>query len=184
MPTLLQLFWTFLKINAVTFGGGYTITAVLRDEFVQREGIITEEDMLDLTALAQSGPGAMAMNICVLTGYKLRGIRGALVGIISAALPSLVTITIVSYFYNAFRENFFVKGALRGMAGMITGVLFVTTYRMAKNVLMFKPIFSGLIMAGVLLVSYFLKINAALIIVVMGIFGLILFSLIDEDDLK
>lgn len=76
--SLFNLFLTFFRINAITFGGGYTIVAVLRDEFVLRKKLIKEDDMLDLTALAQSGPGAMAINTSVLAGYKLRGMPGAI----------------------------------------------------------------------------------------------------------
>ena len=74
--SLRELFTTFFRINAVTFGGGYTIVPVIRDEFMKKKGLIDEDEMLDIVALAQSGPGAMAISTSLLTGYKLRGVKG------------------------------------------------------------------------------------------------------------
>ena len=182
--SLLELFWTFFKINAITFGGGYTIVAVLRDEFVLNQRRINEDEMLDLTALAQSGPGAMAINTSILTGYKLRGPIGSLVCIVASVLPSLIAITIVSYFYHEFRDNFFVNGALRGMGGMIAGVLVITTYNMGKNVLRSTPIFSASIMMIAFVLSYFFGVNAGIVILIFGALGLILFNIVSEDDLR
>lgn len=179
--SLLELFLTFFRINAITFGGGYTIVAVLRDEFVLRKKLINEEEMLDLTALAQSGPGAMAINTSVLTGYKLRGALGAIVCMLSSVAPCLIIITVVSYFYQEFRSNFFVNAALLGMSGTIAAVLVVTTYNMGKNVLKQRPLFSAIVMATAFVMSYFFSINSGLIILIFGVMGLVLFSIIKEE---
>ena len=96
--SLLELFLTFFRINAITFGGGYTIVVVLRDEFMSKKKIISEDEMLDLVAIAQSGPGAMAINTSVLTGYKLRGPLGALVCMLASVAPCIIIITIISHF--------------------------------------------------------------------------------------
>lgn len=179
--SLLELFLTFFRINAITFGGGYTIVAVLRDEFVLRKKIIEEEEMLDLTALAQSGPGAMAINTSVLTGYKLRGAIGAILCMLASVAPCVIIITVVSYFYQEFRSNFFVNAALLGMSGTIAAVLVVTTYNMGKNVLKQRPVFSGIIMVTAFVMSYILNINSGLIILVFGVMGLVLFSIVKEE---
>ena len=179
--SLLELFLTFFRINAITFGGGYTIVAVLRDEFVLRKEIIDEDEMLDLTALAQSGPGAMAINTSVLTGYKLRGIPGAITCMLASVSPCIIIITIVSYFYQEFRSNFFVNAALLGMSGTIAAVLVVTTYNMGKNVLKQRPLFSAIVMATAFVMSYFFSRNSGLIILIFGVMGLVLFSIIKEE---
>ncbi len=182
--SLLDLFLTFFRINAITFGGGYTIVVVLRDEFVVRKKLISDEEMLNLTALAQSGPGAMAINTSVLTGYRLRGLPGAIICMLSSVLPCLIVITIISYFYQEFKENFFINSALKGMGGVIAGVLVITTINMGIKAMEKTPIFSGLIMAVSFVLSFFLDINSALIIFIFGIFGIVLFSLIKEEDLR
>lgn len=182
--SLWELFITFFKINSITFGGGYTIVIVLRDEFVHNKEIISEDDMLDLTALAQSGPGAMAINTSILTGYKLRGMPGAIVCMLASVLPCIIIITTVSYFYQEFSSNFYVNAALKGMSGVIAAVLVITTYNMGKNIIARKPIFSGTIMAAAFSLSYFLGVNSGLLILIFGIFGLVLFSFISEEALK
>lgn len=182
--SLWELFLTFFRINAITFGGGYTIVAILRDEFVQNKKIIDENEMLDLTALAQSGPGAMAINTSVLTGYKLRGPMGAITCMLASVLPCIIIITIISYFYQEFRSNYYVNAALLGMSGVIAAVLIITTYRMAKNVLRKHPIFSSFVMATAFVLSFIFHINSGLIVLTLGAMGLVLFSIIKEDVLR
>jgi chromate transporter len=178
--SLLELFLTFFRINAITFGGGYTIVAVLRDEFMLRKKIISEEEMLDLVAIAQSGPGAMAINTSVLIGYKLRGVAGAITCMLASVAPCIIVISIISLFYQEFRTNFYINAALMGMSGVISAVLVVTTIGMAKNVLKQRAVLSGGIMIVAFLLSFVFNVNSALIIFGFGILGLILFSVIDE----
>lgn len=178
--SLLELFLTFFRINAITFGGGYTIVAVLRDEFMLRKKIISEEEMLDLVAIAQSGPGAMAINTSVLIGYKLRGVAGAITCMLASVAPCIIVISIISLFYQEFRTNFYINAALMGMSGVISAVLVVTTIGMAKNVLKQRAVLSGGIMIVAFLLSFVFNVNSALIILGFGILGLILFSVIDE----
>lgn len=179
--SLLELFLTFFRINAITFGGGYTIVVVLRDEFMSKKKIISEDEMLDLVAIAQSGPGAMAINTSVLTGYKLRGPLGALVCMLASVAPCIIIITIISHFYQEFRSNFFVNAALSGMSGVIAAVLVITTYNMGKNVLKQRPRFSAVVMAAAFIMSYFFNINSGLIVFVFGVIGLVLFSIVKEE---
>ncbi|NLW43346.1 MAG: chromate transporter [Tissierellia bacterium] len=178
--SLLELFLTFFRINAITFGGGYTIVAVLRDEFMLRKKIISEEEMLDLVAIAQSGPGAMAINTSVLIGYKLRGVAGAITCMLASVAPCIIVISIISLFYQEFRTNFYINAALMGMSGVISAVLVVTTIGMARNVLKQRAVLSGGIMIVAFLLSFVFNVNSALIIFGFGILGLILFSVIDE----
>ena len=82
--SLVKLFFTFFKINAITFGGGYTIVPVIKDIFVEDLKLINEDDMMDIVALAQGGPGAMAISASILTGYKLRGPIGAFICLVAS----------------------------------------------------------------------------------------------------
>ena len=121
--SLFELFISFFKINTITFGGGYAIMPIIKKVYVDDKRILLEEDMLDLIALAQSVPGAMAINTSMLVGYKLRGTLGALVSLIGAFLPPLLIISIVSIFYQIFQTNPLIQAILGGMRGAVSAVM-------------------------------------------------------------
>lgn len=170
--SLRRLFFTFLKINTFTFGGGYTIVPIIRDEFVEHQPLISEDDMMDIVALAQSGPGAMAISASLLTGYKLRGPAGAAVCLLASVLPCLVIILSINMAYRQFRSNFFVNAALVGISGVISAVLFLTTYRMGKRAIKEDHGFSVLMILVATALGMFTDINTALIILLLGFSGI------------
>ncbi|MDO5713950.1 MAG: chromate transporter [Tissierellia bacterium] len=171
-----QLFLIFFKINAVTFGGGYTIVPIIKSEFSDKRGLILEDEMLDLVALAQSGPGAMAISTSLLTGYKLKGPLGAIISTTASVLPCLILITIISYFYQQFRSNFWINAMLTGIGGVIGAILLVTTFNMGKSALKTYPVMSGILMVVAFIAAFFFHINSGLIILLSGFFGIFLFS--------
>ncbi|MDD7593018.1 MAG: chromate transporter [Peptoniphilaceae bacterium] len=178
------LFLTLLKINAFTFGGGYTIVPVIRDVFVREKQLIDEEEMLNLTALAQSGPGPMAINTSLLTGYRVRGPLGAIVALIASVLPCLIIITALFYVYRNVRSNEWVNAAFRVMSGVISGVLVITTIDMARVALKAHKRFGAMLMAGAFIASAFLHWNTVLILVICGLIGLALFHFVEEAEVK
>lgn len=182
--SLWALFSTFFKINLFTFGGGYTIVPVIRDEFVQKRALIEEEEMLDLTALAQSGPGPMAVNTSILTGYRLCGPLGAAVALLAATLPCLLVITLLFYVYQSLRTNPWVNAAFSVMGGAISAILLLTTWNMGKVALKKHPAFGSGILLGAFISGFFLHLNAALIIAVSGLFSLLLFSCVEESRIR
>lgn len=182
--SLTEIFFTFLKINTITFGGGYTIVPVIRDEFIHKKKLIDEEEMLNIITLAQSGPGAMAISTSILTGYRVKGVSGAITALIASILPCLVIITAVFYVYDAFSTNFYVKSALEGMAGVISAALFITVYDMAKTALKNHTLFSTTLMILAFIASYFFKVHTALIIVFLALVGLITFTAFTESEVK
>lgn len=181
---LSEIFITFFKINAVTFGGGYTIVPVIRDEFVRKKQLIDEEEMLGLVALAQSGPGAMAISTSLLTGYRLRGWRGAVTALVASVLPCLILISIIFYFYEAFSANFWVKSALLGMGGVISAVLVLTVYDMGRAALKKHFWFSLVLMLGAFTASFVFKVHTVLIILALALIGLVTFSVVSEGQVK
>lgn len=176
--SLSDLFWTFLKINTVTFGGGYTIVPVIRDEFILKKKLIDEDEMLSLVALAQSGPGAMAISASLLTGYKLRGPKGAVVSLAASVLPCIVIISVISLFYREFQSNPWVNAALTGMGGAISAVLFITVYNMGKSALKANREFGVVMMVAAFVLSFFVKFNTALIIAFLALSGLFYFNVV------
>lgn len=179
-----DLFFTLLKINAFTFGGGYTIVPVIRDVFVREKQLIDEEEMLNLTALAQSGPGPMAINTSLLTGYRVRGPFGAVVALIASVLPCLIIITALFYVYQSARENEWVTAVFDVMSGVISGVLVITTFDMARVALKKHKFFGACLMVGAFLASALFHWNTALILAFCGLLGLALFTFVDESRVK
>ncbi|MDO4594757.1 MAG: chromate transporter [Tissierellia bacterium] len=130
--SLLKLFLIILKINTITFGGGYTIVPVLRDEFVNRRKLIEDRQMIDLITIAQSSPGALAINSSLLIGYKLKNIKGAFVSALAGAIPCIIIISIVSILYSKIKDNEFIKIVLESMSGAISAVLISTAISLMK----------------------------------------------------
>lgn len=112
---LWKLFVSTLYLSAFTFGGGYVIVTLMKEKFVDELHWIEEDEMLDLIAIAQSAPGAIAVNGAIVVGYKLAGLPGALVAIAATILPPFVIISAISFFYALFRDNFVVSRLLTGM---------------------------------------------------------------------
>lgn len=175
--SLKKLFTTFFKINAITFGGGYTIVPIVRDTFVQDLKLITDEEMIDILALAQSGPGAMAISTSILTGYKLRGPLGAVTTLTASALPCILILSTVSVFYEQFKTNFYVNAALEGISGVICAVLLTTVYKMAKLAFTKNKSFSLIVMILIFILGFFLKLHTAKLILLSGFLGIIVFAI-------
>lgn len=175
-----QMFLIFLKISSFTFGGGYTIVPVMKDEFSIKRNLISEDEMIDLVAIANSGPGSMAINCAILAGYRMHGILGAVLAAVSSAIPSLVIITIISYFYRVFSENYYVQAALTGMGGIIAAILVWTSIDMIKQALKNNIYISAIIMISAFVASYIVNINTGIIMLVTGIFGFVTYSLVEK----
>lgn len=111
----LKLFTSTFQLSACTFGGGFVIIPLMRKKFVEDLGWIEEQEMMDLTAIAQSSPGAIAVNASILVGYHVAGISGALLTVLGTVLPPLIMISVISFFYQQFRDNVFVNMAMTGM---------------------------------------------------------------------
>lgn len=111
----LKLFTSTFQLSACTFGGGFVIIPLMRKKFVEDLGWIEEQEMMDLTAIAQSSPDAIAVNASILVGYHVAGISGALLTVLGTVLPPLIMISVISFFYQQFRDNVFVNMAMTGM---------------------------------------------------------------------
>ena len=109
------LFFTFLKIGAFTFGGGYAMLALLEREFLDRRCWMSQEEFLDMTAIAESTPGPMAINSATYIGYKLAGIPGAAVATLAVCIPSFVIIYLISLFFDRFLSLRLVACAFQGI---------------------------------------------------------------------
>lgn len=165
------LFLSTLKLSACTFGGGFVIIPLMRKRFVDDLKWIEEEEMLDLTAIAQSSPGAIAVNASILVGYHVAGIPGALLTVIGTILPPLVIISVISLFYQAFRDNAIVSMALSGMLCGVAAVICDVVISMAKAVCQKKRILPVLVMIAAFIAIRLYAVNIMLIILVCGLIG-------------
>lgn len=165
------LFRTTFSLSAFTFGGGYVMIPLMRQRFVERLRWISEEEMLDLAAIAQSAPGSMSINASILLGYRVAGIRGALTAILGTVLPPLLTLTAISFFYRAFRQNAVVHAVLRGMQAGVVAVVTDAVLNLGAAVLQEKNALRILVMALAFGTAFFLKINVAYIILACGCIG-------------
>ena len=168
---LRKLFLSTLYLSAFTFGGGYVIVTLMKKKFVDEYHWIGEDEMLDLVAIAQSSPGAIAVNGAIVVGYKLAGIPGTLVAILGTILPPFVIISVISICYNAFRSNVIVGKMLEGMQSGVGAVIASVTYEMGAGIVREKNGISLLIMAGAFLASCVFRVNVVVIVIVCGVLG-------------
>ena len=145
---LWKLFLSTLYLSAFTFGGGYVIVTLMKDKFVDKYHWIEENEMLDLIAIAQSAPGAIAVNGAIVVGYKLAGLAGVLTAIFGTVLPPFLIISVISVFYQIFRDNFIISELLDGMQAGVGAVIASVVWDMAAGITKKKEWTSIVIMAG------------------------------------
>ena len=167
------LFLSTFQLSACTFGGGFVIIPLMRKKFVEELHWIEEKEMMDLTAIAQSSPGAIAVNASILVGYHVAGIPGALITTLGAVLPPLIIITIISFFYQAFRENAIVNMIMTGMLAGVAAVICDVVITMGKEILQQKKILPVLVLLGSFIAVCFFDANIILVILICGVIGAI-----------
>lgn len=165
------LFLSTLQLSACTFGGGFIIIPLMRKKFVEALHWIDEQEMLDLTAIAQSSPGAIAVNASILVGYHVAGVAGALLTVLGTVLPPLVIISVISMFYAAFRDNVIVNMAMTGMTAGVAAVICDVVCTMGKTVIQQHRVLPVAVMVLSFIAAYFFDVNIILIIVICGVVG-------------
>ena len=167
------LFTSMLVISAFTFGGGFVIITLMKKKFVEELHWLDEDEMLDLTAIAQAAPGAIAVNAAILLGYRIKGIKGVLVSTLATILPPLFIIGVISYFYAAFRENEIIARTLRVMRAGVAAVIFDVVINLALGIFKSRKALYICLMFLALIASLIFSVGAIQIILVCGIVGLL-----------
>ena len=165
---LWKIFWSTFYLSAFTFGGGYVIVSLMKKKFVDEYHWIEEEEMLDLVAIAQSAPGAIAVNGAIVIGYKLAGIAGILTAIAGTVIPPFLIISILSAGYQTFRSN-----------QIISLMLASVTYDMGAGIVKKKDALSYVLMVGAFIASCVFEVNVVYVILICGIVG-VLHALIEN----
>ncbi len=161
---LLKLFISTFYISSFTFGGGFVIVTFMKKKFVDGYGWLEEDEMMDLTAIAQSSPGAIAVNTAVLVGWKIAGFFGMIVATIGTVLPPLIIITTISFFYEAFRDNIYVSFALKGMQAAVAAIILDVVWELLEKMLEFNSRFLTGIIVLSFIATFFLNVNVIIII--------------------
>lgn len=170
---LIKLFFSMLYISSFTFGGGFVIVTLMKKRFVDEYKWIDEQEMLDITSMAQSSPGAIAVNAAVITGKKLGGIAGIISAVTGTVIPPVVIITVISFFYNAFSENTYVTLVLRGMSAGVAAVILDVVCSLSSDYFKNKKLFEIILIAVSFILVFFLKVNVIIIILAAVCFGII-----------
>lgn len=130
---MLELFITFAKIGLFTIGGGYAMIPLIKQTVVDEKQWATEEELMDLIAVAQSCPGVFAVNISVFIGYRMKRLPGALMCAFGAALPSFFIILAIAIFFRQYRENPVVASIFRGIRPAVAALIAAPVFRMART---------------------------------------------------
>ena len=170
---LAKLFFSTLYLSAFTFGGGYVIVTLMKQKFVNELHWIQEDEMLDLIAIAQSAPGAIAVNGAIVVGFKLAGVLGAITAIIATIIPPFLVITVISFFYELFRDNYIVSNVLSGMQAGVGAVIASVVIDMGGGVLKQKSVISAVIMLTAFAATYVFRINVVYVILSCIVIGVI-----------
>ena len=126
------LFFTFFKIGLFTFGGGYAMIALLEEEFIQRRRWLDKDEFLDMTAIAESTPGPVAINSAPYLGYKLAGVPGAAASTVAVCLPSFLIIYAISLFFEQFTQLTVIANAFKGIQVCVIYLIFSAGVRMLQ----------------------------------------------------
>lgn len=168
-----ELFYSILYLSTFTFGGGFVIITLMKKKFVDEKHWIEEEEMLDLTAIAQSTPGSIAVNASILVGYKVMGIPGVLIALLGTLIPPIAIISMISLCYDAFRSNLLIAGALKGMQAAVAAIVLDVSLTMAFKIGKQKDLISVLVMILSFIGVFFCKVNILYVIAICILIGIV-----------
>ena len=171
VKTYRTLFTATLRLSACTFGGGFVIVPLMRKKFVEELHWIGEQEMLDLIAIAQSSPGAIAVNASILVGYRLAGLRGSAVTILATILPPLIIITVISMFYTAFRDSVLFNTLLKGMRCGVAAVILDVVCTLGGTVVKTRSPLQISVMIGVFAAAFLFDVNVMLLVLAAAVVG-------------
>ena len=135
----LSIFAFFFKIGCFTFGGGWAILAQMEQEFVNKRQIITKSELLEMVAVGKSAPGIMITNISLLFGYHVAGVFGGLCAVFGIITPAVIILSIVTLFYNSFKDNYWVHAGLTGLRAAVVPIIGSAALSLGKDALRTPP---------------------------------------------
>ena len=168
---LWKVFSTFFKIGAFTFGGGYAMIPLIQNEAVEKNKWITDDDILEIIAIAESTPGPIAINSATFVGYRAAGILGSVCATLGVVLPSFVIILLLSFVLRQFQELQAVRYAFAGIRAGVLALLMKALWTMYKKSPKGWPAY--VVMAASFVLTAIFDINVILVIIGCAVFGLV-----------
>lgn len=168
-----KLFKSTFIISAFTIGGGFVIIPLLKAKFVDEYKWMDDKEALNLVAVAQSAPGVVAVNAAISMGYRIGGIRGTFTALLATILPPLITLSIISYAYDAFAHNEYIQMLLKGMQCGATAVIISVAFDLLKKELKKKLLLPTLIIIGTFIANYCFHINLMYAVIIDAFIGLL-----------
>ena len=187
MPILLDLFLTFAKIGAFTFGGGYAMISIMEDICVGRKKWITHDEMMDMTIIAESTPGPIAINCATYVGYKQGGIPGSIMATVGMTIPSFVIIYLISTVLDNFLEIAIIANAFKGIKVGVGLLIFNVAVKMLKKMKKntFSRIIAGTAFTVMLTVNFLsIRFSAITLMIIAGVTGLVVFAVREASEQK
>ena len=155
MSKKLELFLSFLKIGAFTFGGGYAMIPLIQNEVIEKKKWINDEEMMDIIAIAESTPGPIAINSATFVGYKVSGFWGSVVSTLGVVLPSLIIISIIALFFENFLEVPIIAAAFKGIRAGVSVLILNAALKMYKGLK--KSVIAYILLLIALIFSFFIE---------------------------
>ena len=182
LKLLWKLFLSTLYLSAFTFGGGYVIVTLMKSKFVDEYKWITEKEMLNITAIAQSAPGAIAVNAAVVVGFRLAGFIGVLVAVLGTIIPPFIIISLISLFYEVFRQNQMITLLLGGMEAGVAAVVVAVSVEMALGVVKDKDTILTIMMVVAFIANAVFNLSVIIIILISVLMGIALHFLFQNGE--
>ena len=173
LARLWKLFLSTLYISSFTFGGGFVIVTFMKKKFVDELHWIDEQEMLDMTALAQSSPGAIAVNAAILVGWQVEGLIGMIVAVLGTIIPPMVILSVISVFYNAFATNRYIALLLKGMQAGVAAVILDVVFDLGGKVLKTRSWVYIVLMVAAFVANTVFDVNVVVIILAAAAFGVV-----------
>lgn len=169
MRKLFELFLVFFRIGAFTLGGGYAMVPLIQEEICKNKKWISDDEFIDIIAIAQSLPGVLAVNTATIVGYKIFGIRGVIVSVLGSALPSFVSILVIAIFFAEFAKYKGTELVFKGIRPAVVALIAYSVITLGKKV---GYSHFNLIIGVTASILLFLNIHPILIVIISGIIGI------------
>ena len=170
--SLIRLFVEMLVISTFTFGGGFVIIGMMRKKFCDELHWVTDEEVLDMTAIAQSAPGALAVNSAIIFGYRIKGLKCALISTLATIIPPLVIISLITLIYDSFSSNTYVQIALQVMRAGVGAIITDVVIGLVSNIIESRDVLNIILMVIAFVASWYFGTSAITIILLFIALGI------------
>ena len=171
MKALLDLYLSFFKMGAVTFGGGYTMLPILKRECVEKKNWVSDEQVMDFYAVSQGLPGIIAVNVAVFIGYHVRRSAGGVAAALGCVSPCIIIISLIAAFFTSFQDNVYVREAMAGVSICVVALILDAVLGLWKKGV--KDKFGIAVCAAVFCLMEFTSVSPVAVVVAAAVLGVV-----------